>query len=74
MLHGVSFRSLGATDRALLTRATLGNLNWRPERFSVIDVHTRAELSHYALLDPHRGDFGWMAQTGTEAVGVVWAQ
>jgi GNAT superfamily N-acetyltransferase len=74
MFHGASFRLLRATDGALLTTATLENLNWCRERFSMTDVNTRAEFSHYTFLDPHRGDFGWVAETGTEAVGVVWAQ
>lgn len=74
MSDDVSLRPLMATERALLTTATLGNLNWCGERFSAIDVRARPEFSHYTVLDPDRGDFGWVADTGQEAIGVVWAQ
>jgi GNAT superfamily N-acetyltransferase len=74
MVHGASFRLLRATDGALLTTVTLGNLNWCRERFSVIDLSTRPEFSHYTILEPQRGDFGWVAESGKEATGVVWAQ
>jgi GNAT superfamily N-acetyltransferase len=74
MLDDVSFRVLRSTERALLTTATLGNLNWCCERFSRTDVSTRPEFSHYTVLDDRRGDFGRVAEVGGEAIGVVWAQ
>lgn len=74
MLDDVSFRGLTATERALLTTATLGNLNWCGERFSRADVSARPEFSHYTVLVPRRGDFGRVAEAGDEAIGVVWAQ
>ncbi|WP_368823107.1 N-acetyltransferase family protein [Kocuria arenosa] len=58
----------------MLATATLGNLNWCRERFSATDVRTRPEFSHYTVVDPQRGDFGWVADAGKDAIGVVWAQ
>ncbi|MEB2528354.1 GNAT family N-acetyltransferase [Kocuria rosea] len=74
MLQDVSFRELSASESGLLETATLENLNWCGARFSVLEVSTRSEFLHYTVLDPHRGDFGWVAVTGNEAIGVVWAQ
>lgn len=74
MLDDVVFRELTAAESALLTTATLENLNWCGERFSAIDVNTRSEFVHYTILDPCRGDFGWVAEARNEAIGVVWAQ
>ena len=64
MLDDVFFRELTAAESALLTTATLENLNWCGERFSAIDVSTRSEFVHYTILDPYRGDFGWVAEAG----------
>jgi GNAT superfamily N-acetyltransferase len=74
MLDDVALRELLATERVLLATATLENLNWCGQRFSTTDVSVRPEFAHYTLLDPRRGDFGWVAETGTDAIGVVWAQ
>lgn len=63
-----------AAESALLAAATLGNLNWCRDRFSATDVSMRPEFSHYTVFDPQRGDFGWVAAAGKEAIGVVWAQ
>ena len=72
MLQDVTFRELSAAESALLRTATLENLNWCGARFSAIEVSTRSEFFHYTVFDPHRGDFGWVAAAGNEAVGVVW--
>lgn len=61
-----------ADDPALLT-ATLGNLNWVGERFTMRDVEATPAFAHYAHLDPDRGDFGVAAETGARIVGVAWA-
>ncbi|WP_368833664.1 N-acetyltransferase family protein [Kocuria arenosa] len=37
-------------------------------------MSTRSAFFHCTVLDPNRGDFGWVAEAGNEAVGVVWAQ
>ena len=47
---------------------------WCGERFSAIDVSTRPKFSRYTILDPRRGDFGWVAEIWSEFIGVVWAQ
>ncbi len=68
------FRPLAATDSTLLATATLENLNWSGERFSLLDLETRPEFFHYTLLVPQRGDFGIVAERAGEAAGLVWAQ
>jgi GNAT superfamily N-acetyltransferase len=74
VLHDFSLRPLLAADSALLATATLGNLNWGEERFTATDLSTRPDFSHYTVVDHQRGDFGWVAEAGKDAIGVVWAQ
>jgi GNAT superfamily N-acetyltransferase len=74
MRHTVPVRPLRSTERDLLATATLGAMNWCGDRFTAAEVETRPEFSHYTVLAPQRGDYGWVADTGAEAVGVVWAQ
>ena len=74
VLHDFSLRPLMAAENALLAAATLGNLNWCGQRFIAADVRTRSEFVHYTVVDPQRGDFGWVAEVGKGAIGVVWAQ
>ncbi|MDC4233298.1 GNAT family N-acetyltransferase [Actinomyces sp. B33] len=64
---------LGPERSELLRRATLGNMNWCAERFTMQDVLSNPELVHYTEFRPSRGDFGVVARTGTEEVGVCWA-
>jgi len=74
VLHDFSLRPLMAAENALLAAATLGNLNWCGQRFIAADVRTRSEFAHYTVVDPQRGDFGWVAELGKGSIGVVWAQ
>jgi GNAT superfamily N-acetyltransferase len=67
-------RAVRCADEPLLIHATLGNLNWREQRFTERDVKTRSEFRHYTLLVPERGDFGLIAERAGEPIGVVWAQ
>lgn len=67
-------RPLVPGDGPLLEQATLGNLNWREQRFIGRDVEVRPELRHYAQMVRERGDFGFVAERGGEPIGVVWAQ
>lgn len=53
-----------AAESSLPATATLGTLDRCRERFSATDVSTRPELSHCTVLDPQRGDFGWVAEAG----------
>lgn len=66
-------RPLTAGDVALLERATLGNVNWREERFTVEDVRRLPELAHYPRLVPERGDFGVVLEVDGRPAGVAWA-
>ncbi|WP_276698438.1 GNAT family N-acetyltransferase [Propionibacterium acidifaciens] len=67
------FRPLADDETPLLERATLGNLNWCGERFTVPDLHTTTDFAHYTTVDPARGDFGIVATVEDAPVGVVWA-
>ncbi len=70
----VALRPLRAGEQGLLQRATLGNMNWCGERFTMGDVMSRPEFSHYTRIDPERGDFGVVAERGDVIAGVCWAQ
>jgi hypothetical protein len=43
-------RPLVPGDGPLLAQATLGNLNWREQRFTARDVEVRPEFRHYAQM------------------------
>lgn len=74
MTTSLTFRRLTAQDKALLSSATLGNINWSFEHVTAQDVETRPEFRHYTVLKAERGDFGIVAETAGEPIGVVWAQ
>lgn len=65
-------RFLTEADDPVLRMATLGNLNWCGERFTLRDVVDRREFAHYARLVSARGDFGFAAVEDGLTVGVVW--
>lgn len=71
--HEVMIRPLGPADEDLLRVATLGNVNWSGERFTMRDVADRPELAHYAELHPDRGDLGFVAERDGAPVGAAWA-
>jgi len=68
-----STRPLTPADGELLRIATLGNVNWAEERFTMRDVIERRELAHYTALDVDRGDFGFAAERVGRTIGVAWA-
>lgn len=68
----VTVRPLDTSERSLLERATLENLNWNGPRFTLDDVRIRPEFARYTRLHPDRGDFGLAAVVEDEVVGVVW--
>jgi GNAT superfamily N-acetyltransferase len=68
----VRVRPLEISERSLLKTATLGNLNWNEDRFTLADVESRPEFAHYTRLRPERGDFGLVAENDA-VVGVAWA-
>lgn len=61
-----TIRPLRADEQALLTQATLGNVNWAGTRFALDDVRLTPALSHYVASDE-----GLVAEDGGP-VGVVW--
>jgi GNAT superfamily N-acetyltransferase len=69
-----TIRPLTPGDVHLLVQASLGNLNWRVQRFTEQDVKSRSEFRHYTELDAARGDFGFVAESAGEGIGTAWAQ
>jgi GNAT superfamily N-acetyltransferase len=72
-MSGATTRLLTAADQGLLRIATLGNVNWVGERFTMSDVVDRPEFAHYTRLDIGRGDFGFVTERDGKAIGAVWA-
>jgi GNAT superfamily N-acetyltransferase len=72
-MSDLTIRHLTSADEQVLCLATLGNVNWAEDRFTMRDVVDRPELAHYTRLDPARGDFGFAAERSDRTVGAVWA-
>ncbi|MGR2753742.1 N-acetyltransferase family protein [Agromyces arachidis] len=68
----VSLRDAGPEDRALLARATLENVNWVSERFTMGDVMSERRFSHYFTGFPAGDDLGIVAMRGRDPIGVAW--
>ena len=62
-------RALAPDEMALLEWATLGNMNWCGERFTLADVREKPEFAHYTRIVPERGDFGFVAERHGEVLG-----
>ena len=54
----MALRILSASDRALLRRATLANMNWNEPRFTLDDVDSSDGIAHYYTGFPSERDFG----------------
>ncbi len=67
-----TLRPVVSADAFLLRTATVTNVNWSGERLTCRDVDESPRLCHYTEFHAERGDFGWVAQVGARAVGVVW--
>ena len=69
-------RELRPDDTALLARATLGNVNWSGQRFTMEHVASTPELAHYFTDWPADREFGIVAETTAETspIGVAWAR
>lgn len=67
-----TIRPLRPGEDALLREATLGNVNWSGERFTMHDVRTRPDFAHYTSIESARGDFGLVAEQDERPTGVVW--
>lgn len=72
-MRSVTLRPLSSTETSLLETATLGNMNWCGDRFTVADVRQNPALSHYTRMAEERGDFGIVAEIDGEPAGVAWA-
>lgn len=72
-MSDLTLRHLTSADVQVLGLATLGNVNWAEDRFTLRDVVDRPELAHYTRLDPARGDFGFAAEEDGRTVGAAWA-
>ncbi|WP_144828636.1 GNAT family N-acetyltransferase [Kocuria rhizophila] len=69
-----SVRPLSSRDVEALRAATLGNVNWRGERFSREEVLADPAIAHDTVFEPERGDFGFIMVDPSGVVGVAWAQ
>ena len=69
----IRMRALAPDEMALLEWATLGNMNWCGERFTLADVREKPEFAHYTRIVPERGDFGVVAEREGEVLAVAWA-
>lgn len=67
-----TYRPLDSSESHLLEVATLGNLNWCGDRFTMSDLRSTPDFAHYTVLDPSRGDFGIVAIRDERPVGVAW--
>lgn len=66
-------RPLTAADRAMLERATFENLNRVGARFTLEEVRSRRQFSHYFEAWPGEADFGFAEVDREGSVsGVVW--
>lgn len=66
-------RQLTAADRPALERATFENVNRVSERFTLEDVRSRREFSHYFDAWPGESDFGFAEADGEGRIrGVTW--
>lgn len=72
-MSNLTTRHLTGADEQVLRTATLGNINWAEERFTMRDVVDHPEFAHYTHLDLVRGDFGFAAEQNGRTVGAVWA-
>ena len=68
----MTLRPLTALDRGLLRDATLANMNWGEQRFTVADVDAAPDLSHYFRDFDGDRDFGFAAVEGDEVRAVAW--
>lgn len=65
-------RPLTSADRPLLRDATLANMNWNEERFTLDDVDAAHEISHYFTSFPSGRDFGLAHQDANVVKAVAW--
>jgi len=68
----MSTRLLDPSDRPLLMRATLANMNWCGPRFSFNDLDQAEELAHYYCNFPTGNDFGMLEEHNGEVRAVAW--
>lgn len=73
MPREITVRPLATTDDPLLAAATLDNVNWSEDRFTMNDVRERSDFRHYTRLVPERGDFGLVAEDAGGCLAVAWA-
>lgn len=59
----IKFRELTLEDTGVLCEATLMNVNWPGERFTMQDLLDTAEFARYIVMDARRGDYGVVACT-----------
>jgi ribosomal protein S18 acetylase RimI-like enzyme len=68
----MSTRPLTAADRGLLREATLTNMNWSGDRFTLDDVDEAPDIVHYFRDFPGERDFGLVDVDGGTPRAVAW--
>ncbi|WP_232531973.1 GNAT family N-acetyltransferase [Microbacterium halophytorum] len=68
----LTMRAVTPGDADILREATLRNMNWSGERFTMDDIRSRPEFARYSALVPERGDFGIVAEDDAGWVCVAW--
>lgn len=73
---GYLMRALGPDETELLAHATLENVNWSGQRFTMEQLRSAPELAHYFAPWPAEREFGTVAETADAAspIGVAWAR
>jgi ribosomal protein S18 acetylase RimI-like enzyme len=65
-------RRLTVADRGLLRDATLANMNWSGDRFTLADIEMAPDIAHYFDGFPGQRDFGLGDFDGSTARAVAW--
>lgn len=66
-------RPIIAKDQDILRLATFYNLNWNEERFSLEEIDSNPQFSHY-YTEWGKDDFGFAAQRHLQIFGIVWVK
>lgn len=72
LINSIHIRKAIQSDREIIRAATLINLNWCGERFSLQDLDNTPSFSHYYRNWPGISDFGFVAELKNNPTGIVW--
>ena len=64
-------RPITQEDQSILQQATFYNLNWKENRFTIEEIESNSQLSHY-YSGWKSSDFGFVCQKDQQILGIVW--